>query len=104
MAASPHYVTIVMMSTLPAWLALSSVEREAFNKATIEPIIARYMPRVTVRFMDAEAFTGRCTDIALFETDDLQQYYFLMEELRDTPLFTKPYFAVNEILVGLEGG
>lgn len=98
------YTIIVMMTTRPEWLALNHAERNEFNETYVNPIIARYAEKVRVRLCDAEAFTGRCTDFALFETTDLTQYYYLMEELRDSPLFGKPYFDVNEIIVGLEGG
>lgn len=98
------YSIIVMMSTRPEWLALTHEERDAFNNKYVNPIFARYAETVKVRLFDAEAFTASCTDFALFETDDLTQYYFLMESLRDTPLFSKPYFDVDEIIVGLEGG
>ncbi|HLG76072.1 MAG TPA: hypothetical protein VKX46_06635 [Ktedonobacteraceae bacterium] len=35
---------------------------------------------------------------------DLKTYYFLIEELRDTAMFTAPYFVVNDVLIGLENG
>lgn len=101
---TPKYVALVLMRTTPAWLALDHQQRTTFNRQILEPIFARYAGVVEVRLLDVEAFSGRCTDVALFETSDLAQYYFLIEELRDSELFSKPYFEVDEILVGLEGG
>ena len=98
------YTAIMLVTTTPAWLALSHDDRNAFNDKHVNPIFARYIDKVKVRLLDAEAFTGRCTDVILFETADLGQYYFLVEELRDTELFTKPYFIVNDIIIALEEG
>lgn len=60
--------------------------------------------RVRMRFYDAEAFSGTCSDLAVFETTDLQAYYFVMERMRSTPLFCVPYFDVIDILPAIENG
>lgn len=96
------YVATLMMNTTPAWLALSHEERNAFNRDVVGPIFAKYA--INVRLIDVEAFSGRCTDIALIEFDDMQHYYFLIEALRDSDLFAKPYFEIVDILLGIEGG
>jgi hypothetical protein len=98
------YAILVTMKYTPAWLALPRAERNAFNDKFVNPIFGRYHDRVKVRFFDAEAFSAKASDFALFETGDLKQYYFLMEELRDTPLFTKGYLELCDVLTGIEGG
>jgi hypothetical protein len=40
----------------------------------------------------------------IFETVRIEDYYFLIEELRDTPLFTVPYLTVDDIIIGLQDG
>ena len=57
-----------------------------------------------MRFYDAEAFTGRITDVAVFETANLRAYYFLIDALRDTPFLGLPYFEVVEIVPAIEDG
>ena len=71
--------------------------REAFASALPDD-------RVRLRYFDAEAFSGKCTDVAMFETEDLQAYYFAVERLRDTPLFSHPYFEVVKIIPAMEDG
>jgi hypothetical protein len=92
------------MTSTKEWLSLSRDERRRFVAEELQPIFATYAERVRVRFLDAEAFTSRCSDVAIFETDDLQQYYFLMEEIRDSKIFTVPYFIFNDIIPCAEGG
>lgn len=99
-----RYTAMMLINTTPAWLSLSPEDRALFNEVHINPILTSYADRVRVRLFDAEAFTGHCTDFALFETEDIQAYYFLVEELRDTALFVVPYFVVQDIIVGIEGG
>ena len=66
----PQTLTFFMLlNSQPSWLALSRSERLGYIDETISPILARY-PQVSLRFYDAEAFSGRCTDIAVFETAD----------------------------------
>ena len=40
----------------------------------------------------------------MFETQDPAAYYFAIERLRDSPLFTIPYFEVVDIVPTLEDG
>ena len=85
------YTILVLLTALPDWLKLNREERAAFMSRTILPVLDKYEDKIRVRWLDAEAFSSRCSDIALFETADLQRYYFLMEELRDTPFFSQPF-------------
>jgi hypothetical protein len=98
------YTILVLMTSTKEWLALSRAQRRAFVAEELTPIFAKYAEVVKVRFLDAEAFTTRCSDVAIFETADLQAYYFLMEEIRDSKIFTVPYFLFNDIIPCAEGG
>ena len=59
---------------------------------------------VRIRHFDAEAFAAECTDVAVAETNDLYAWYFVMETLRDSPLFSVPYFEVVSIIPTIEDG
>jgi hypothetical protein len=97
------FTIFMSLKTQAAWLALSRRARQDFLGETVRPILARY-PRVALRYYDAEAFTGVCTDMAVFETADLRAYQFLVDALRDTPFLGLPYFAVVDIVVAVEDG
>ena len=86
------------------WLKLSREQRKGFVTQELNAIFATYAGKVSARFFDAEAFNANCSDVAIFETEDLKQYYFLMEEIRDSKIFTVPYFIFNDIIPSLEGG
>lgn len=98
------YTIVLMMTATPTWLSLPRTARADFTTNTIQPLLERYADRIQVRFFDAEAFSARSSDFAIFTTSDLKTYYFLIEELRDTAMFSTPYFIVNEVLIGLENG
>ncbi|MEE4420553.1 darcynin family protein [Streptomyces bugieae] len=98
------YMIILGYSFSPQWLALDRAERRRLKDAHIGPIAARYADRVRMRFFDAEAFQTQFSDFALLETEDLQAYYFLVEELRDTPLISQGYLTIKDIFLGVEDG
>lgn len=100
---APSLTFFMLLRSSPAWLALTRADRSAFVDDTMKPILGRYR-EVALRFYDAEAFSGRATDVAVFETRDLRAYYFLIEALRDTPLLGLPYFEVLEIIPAIENG
>ena len=91
----------MLLRSQPAWLRLSRQGRQDFIAAEVAPILARY-PAVTLRFFDAEAFTGRCTDVAMWTAQDLKSWSFLMDALRDTAFFSAPYYEVVDIIPALE--
>ncbi|MFF0431704.1 darcynin family protein [Streptomyces sp. NPDC004327] len=96
---------IVLAYTLtPRWLALPREERNRMRQAHIEPVFALHADQVTARFFDAEAFSGRFSDFAVLETEDLRAYYFLIEALRDTPLISEGYLVLGEVFLGVQDG
>ncbi|OLR93684.1 darcynin family protein [Actinokineospora bangkokensis] len=102
-APQTEYTAFMLLTALPAWLRLSRAERERVADATLGTALARH-PRTTARFFDLEAFSARSSDVAVFTTRDLDDYYLVVEELRDSPLFTEPYFRLDDLLLGIEDG
>lgn len=100
---SRKFTFFVLMRATKEWLSLLRAERNEFVETNLNPLFAKYSS-VSVRFYDAEAFSSRCSDIAVFETDNLQEYYFLMDGIRDSKVFTVPYFEFIEIIPAIEGG
>lgn len=100
---TPVFTLFMLLRSQPAWLALTRPERAAYVAAEVAPVLARW-PQVAMRFFDAEAFTGRCTDLMVFETADLAAYANLIDGLRDTAFLGRPYFEVVEIIPALEDG
>lgn len=98
------YTILMLYDISEHWLRLSHKEREQFNHEVLEPLIQRYTDSLTVRLFDSEAFSGSCSDFALFETSNLQEFYFFIEALRDTRFYTVPYIHVRDIIMGIEGG
>jgi len=92
----------LLLRTTPAWLALSRDERN--NIAGQAMNLALSGQAVSLRYFDAEAFSGRCTDLALLSAMDLRACYKVIERLRDSPLFSVPYFEVVDIIPTLEDG
>ncbi len=97
------YTFFVHMVATKDWLSLSRKQRNQFTEQVLNPIFEKY-PSVNVRFYDVEAFSTLCSDIDVFETENIQDYYFLIDAIRDTEIFTVPYFEFVEIIPAIEGG
>ncbi len=100
---SNKYTFFVHMNATKQWLSLSRQAREQYFSTVQTEIFARY-PSVSVRLFDVEAFSAKCSDIAVYETDNIQAYYFLIEALRDSKVYTVPYFEVVDIFPAIENG
>jgi hypothetical protein len=89
---SQRYTFFMLLRSAADWLKLGRAEQQRFPAEHVQPVY------------DTEAFSGRCTDIAVFETADLQAYTFLIDGLRDTAFFSHPYFEVLDIVPAIEEG
>ncbi len=93
---------VVMLAFEPQWLALSRAERGKWAERVGE-ISARHA-NVTLSWFDADALGSGYTDFVLCHFQELRDYHFLWEELRDTELFSRPYVRIVNVLLGIERG
>jgi hypothetical protein len=98
----PTYMFLVMLKVQPAWLALPRQARQV-KEAAARALLARH-PEVALRWFDAEAFSADCTDVLQVEVADPWAWYRCWEELRDSELFTVPYFVTVRIVAAVEDG
>jgi hypothetical protein len=94
------YAFFMLVRTTTTWLKLTPEERFAFLREQIFPVLQQF-PDVSMRFFDAEAFSGRVSDVILWETTRIYQYQALVEKLRET-LFWGTYFDVIDIVPAIE--
>jgi hypothetical protein len=100
---SRRYTFFMLLRATPAWLRLPRPRRAEFAELEIAPLLTRH-PEVSLRFYDAEAFSGRCSDVAIWETGDLRAWTFLVDALRDSAFFAEPYFELLDIIPAIEDG
>lgn len=98
------HTVFLHLATTPAWLALPRASRRSVVDEHLLPLFAQYATTVSVRWFDAEAFSADPTDIAMITTTSLTDWYDLFESLRDTPLWTVPYFETRQIVLAVEDG
>ncbi len=99
--SKPRLTVFVHLTATPAWLALTRPERQEVIHEHIEPLLRRH-DAVNVRWFDAEAWSAAPSDVLVAETDDITAWSDMFEELRDTPLWSVPYFLVERIIPAVE--
>lgn len=95
-----NHVYFMLVKTTTTWLQIPTNQRFEFVKEIIIPILAKY-PTVKMRYFDSEAFSGRYTDVLMWETANVGDYQSLVEKLRET-LFWGTYFEIVEIIPAIE--
>lgn len=98
----PPLTLFLHLRALPAWLALTRSERHRIGAEAIGEALAE--TGVTYRHFDAEAFSAECSDIAMLEAADHARLNRVMERLRDSAVFTRPYFELVSIIPAMEDG
>lgn len=98
----PGWLAVLRLTACPAWLRLTRAERDALIADQVRPVLEAYP--VTVEWVDVEAFSAAPSDLLIARFADPVAWYELVESLRDTPVFSEPYFEVVSIDVGLIDG
>ncbi|WP_304455104.1 darcynin family protein [Nocardiopsis sp. YSL2] len=98
-----RYCAVVRLTALAPWLRLTAAERGAVVADKVVPLLAAH-PGVRLRWIDVESFTADCSDIVIAECADPRAWNRCFEDLRDTVLFTVPYFRLDGLHVGIEEG
>jgi hypothetical protein len=96
------YTILVLMNATPAWLSLSRDDRSKFFEKAVAPAFVKAGESVRVRMFDSEYFNARVSDFLVIETMSLDNYKLLIELLRDTKIYSEPYFQIVEIIPGQE--
>ncbi|MGQ3478804.1 darcynin family protein [Paenibacillus sp. TY11] len=97
-----RYMMIVLLEFYPSWLALPREERRK-HAGALQASIQKYSEHVQVRFFDAEALPGKdYTDFVVCKTEDMKQYHYMWEEIRDSEPYTKGYMKIKDVLMGME--
>ena len=90
----------LLLTATPAWLALTNREREQVVAEELQPILTRHHDAVRTRYYDTEAYSARASDLLMLEFDTPGAHAKLIDELRSSPIFTVPYFILEDLLVG----
>ncbi|GAA0241246.1 darcynin family protein [Cryptosporangium japonicum] len=93
----------MLVKTNPEWLAMTVAERVRAFTTDVVPVIESRTRGVRSRFYDTEFYSARVTDVWVWEAVDHDAYRLLIDALRETPFWDR-YFAVVELLVGVENG
>ncbi|MFJ6747908.1 darcynin family protein [Streptomyces sp. NPDC091266] len=97
--------TVVLLTTFSReWHALERARRSELEAQHLHPLVAKYAGRLAIRFLNSLGFDSRYSHMAIIETEELKDYYFFIEELRDSLLLAEGYLVINRIIVGYEDG
>src|SRR5215213_9863483 len=98
----PHrYTFFMLLQSTPCWRALERDQQHAHHDALLVRVFDAY-PELSLRRFDSAAFAGRCSDVLLWETSDVAQYYEAVEALRDAGLLTRPWFEIVDVIPAIE--
>jgi len=96
------YTILVLLNATPQWLSLTREQRSTFFEEELTPIFLKVKSTTNVRMFDSEYFHSSVSDFIMINTTSLDDYKLLIECLRDTKIYSAPYFQIKDIIVGQE--
>jgi len=97
---TPLTIAVVELKVEHTYLQLSR-ESRAEKWKMMQGIVASH-PDVELVWHDADAFSGECSDLVICRFRETYAYHAMWEELKDSELFTTPYFHITRVLIGME--
>ncbi|RRA97557.1 darcynin family protein [Larkinella rosea] len=104
MTSETEYTILLLLNAKPQWLSLSRNERNTYFEKTVRPVFQEVSQTVEVRLFDSEYFHARVSDFLIVRTRNLKDYQWLIERLRDTKIYSGPYFELVDLIMGQENG
>jgi len=96
-----RYTFFMLLQSTSPWRALELDEQHAHHDALLERVFEAY-PDLSLRRFDSAAFGGRCSDVLVWETSDVAQYYEAIAALREAELLTRPWFEIVDVIPAIE--
>ena len=97
-----RYVAIIVLAVEPSWLALDRAARRRWSDA-VDVVCDRHA-EVDVEWFDADGLSSHHNNFLKCRFDDMQDYQYLWEGLREMELFARPYMRVVDVLIGRSQG
>ena len=102
-AARSHTIFLHLTVTA-AWLELDRDGRDEIISSSLLPALRAHAHTTTLRWFDADAYSASPTDVAMISTSDLGDWSELLSTLKDSPLFSTPYYRLDRVIVTDEAG
>lgn len=102
MEPNSPYTILLLLNATPQWLSLSREARSDFFKKHVIPVFREIGRSTQVKFYDSEYFHASVSDFLIIHTSDIGDYKLLIEKLRDSKVYSAPYFEVKDIILGQE--
>jgi hypothetical protein len=93
----------MLVNALPAWLRLSRSQRAEVFATEVVALLSAHAG-IELRHFDAEAYSAVCSDMLMLRVPDAKALHFFIEGLRDSSIYTTPYFKVVHIIPAWEDG
>ncbi|WP_395704190.1 darcynin family protein [Aquabacterium sp.] len=97
------YTVFMLLQAQPDWQALPREQREALCDDALMQVYNRFAA-VRLRWHDASAFHGRCTDVLVWETTDLPEYHEAVATLRRHAFLDRQHFALLDVITTIPDG
>lgn len=95
-----RYSFFMLLQGTPRWRALEPAAQHAHHDALLLRVFD--FPDLQLRRFDSAAFGGRCSDVLLWETGDVAQYYEALGALRECGLLDAAWFDVVDVIPAIE--
>ncbi|MBC8945923.1 MULTISPECIES: darcynin family protein [Xenorhabdus] len=96
------YVIIWTLILHQKWNALNRNERKKLQNEHLPEILKKYSSSISLRTIDTEGFTAEFQDFVIIETENLSDYYCMLQDMRNTRVFSEGYLNISKVFMGIE--
>ncbi|MBG9375723.1 hypothetical protein I5907_05725 [Panacibacter sp. DH6] len=98
------YQVLLLLRATPKWMGLSKAYRDKVFTDVVYPLLLNYTQVLQIKVFSTEAFHASVSDVINIETENIEEYYRFLQQLKSSKIFSEEYFELHDVIVGMENG
>lgn len=98
------YQVLLLLKATTKWMGLSKVYRDKVFTDVVYPLFMHYTNDLQIKVFSTEAFHASVSDVINIETENIEEYYRFLQQLKSSRIFSEEYFELHDVIVGMENG
>ncbi|QEC68013.1 hypothetical protein FRZ67_12125 [Panacibacter ginsenosidivorans] len=98
------YQILLLLKATSKWMGLSKAYRDKVFTDVVYPLFLNYTADLQIQVFSTEAFHASVSDVINIETENMEEYYHFLQQLKSSRIFSEEYFELQDVIVGMENG
>lgn len=96
------YTIVLLLNATRHWFALPCEEKDDFVAKELHQLFKKHLDANKVKLFDNHYTHATISDFLIVETDNVLEYTYLLEAIKESTTFGAPLFSIKELAMGVD--